>query len=303
MTPLRSWLFVPGDSAKKLAKIDGCGADAVILDLEDAVAPANKAAARAMVADILAARPRDERAVQIWVRVNPFDTGLTADDLAAVVPGDPDGIVQPKIDGPDDVRALSDMLDRLEPAHGIAAGTIRILPVATETPVAPFRLGDFATAGLVRLAGLTWGAEDLSAALGASTNLGADGAWAFTYQMVRSLTLLAAHAAGVPAIETLYVDFRDEAGLLASSRAARAEGFSGRLAIHPAQVAGINAGFSPGEEEISFAHRVVAAFAADPSVGTVGIDGRMYDIPHLKAAHRTIAAADSHTTRTPETQP
>ena len=303
MTPLRSWLFVPGDSAKKLAKIDGCGADAVILDLEDAVAPANKAAARRMVADLLAARPRGRRAVQIWVRVNPFDTGLTADDLAAIVPGDPDGIVQPKIDGPDDVRALSAMLDRLEPAHGIAAGTIRILPVATETPVAPFRLGDFATAGLARLAGLTWGAEDLSAALGASTNLGADGQWAFTYRMVRSLTLLAAHAAGVPAIETLYVDFRDEAGLLASSRAARAEGFAGRLAIHPAQVAGINAGFSPAEEEVAFARRIVAAFAADPSAGTVGIDGRMYDIPHLKAAHRTIAAADRPTTRTPELQP
>ncbi|RZF66168.1 CoA ester lyase [Sphingomonas populi] len=291
MTPLRSWLFVPGDSEKKLAKVDGCGADAVILDLEDSVAPANKGMARDLVAAFLKARPRDGRTVQVWVRVNPFDTGLTADDLAAIVPGDPDGIMQPKIDGPEDVRALSAQLDTLEAEHGLAAGAIRILPVATETPLAPFRLGDFATAGLTRLAGLTWGAEDLSAALGASTNLGADGAWAFTYQMVRSLTLLAAHAAGVPAIDTLYVDFRDDAGLRAASRAARAEGFSGRLAIHPAQVAGINAAFSPSEEDIAFARRIVAAFEAAPAVGTIGIDGKMYDLPHLKAARRTLAMA------------
>jgi len=291
MTPLRSWLFVPGDSEKKLAKVDGCGADAVILDLEDSVAPANKGVARDLVAAFLKARPRDERTVQLWVRVNPFDTGLTADDLAAIVPGDPDGIMQPKIDGPEDVRTLSAQLDTLEEDHGLAPGVIRILPVATETPIAPFRLGDFATAGLTRLAGLTWGAEDLSAAIGASTNLGADGGWAFTYQMVRSLTLLAAHAAGVPAIDTLYVDFRDDDGLRAASRAARAEGFSGRLAIHPAQVAGINTAFSPSEDEVAFARRIVAAFEATPAVGTIGIDGKMYDLPHLKAARRTLAMA------------
>lgn len=288
MTGLRSFLFVPGDSEKKLFKVDDCGADAVILDLEDAVAPGNKVRARDMVAAFLAARPRTERSVQLWVRVNPFDTGITADDLAAIVPGDPDGIMQPKIDGPDDVRALSEMLDTLEDAHGLTAGAIRILPVATETPIAPFRLGDFAGAGLTRLAGLTWGAEDLSAAMGASTNLGPDGGWAFTYQMVRSLTLMAAHAAGVPAIETLYVDFRDDDGLRTSCRAARAEGFSGRIAIHPAQVTGINAGFSPSEDEIAFARRVIAAFEGQPDVGTVGIDGKMYDIPHLKAARRTL---------------
>ena len=291
MKPLRSWLFIPGDSENKLAKADGCGADAVILDLEDAVAPANKAVARERVAAFLADRPRGSRAVQLWVRVNPSDSGMTDDDLAAVVPGDPDGIMQPKTDGPADVQALSDKLDALERRSGIAAGSIRLLPVATETPIAPFRLGDFATAGLERLAGLTWGAEDLSAAIGASTNLGLDGKWAFTYQMVRSLTLLAAHASEVQAIETLYVDFRDEDGLRASCRAARAEGFSGRLAIHPAQVAAINESFSPSDEEIAFARRVIAAFEVDPTVGTIGIDGRMYDIPHLKAARRTLALA------------
>lgn len=289
MKPLRSFLFIPGDSEKKLAKVDGCGADAVILDLEDAVAPANKPLARQMVAEFLKARPREGRNVQLWVRVNPFDTGLTADDVVAIVPGGPDGIMQPKINGPECVRELSAILDKLEAQAGVEAGSIGILPVATETPLAPFRLGDFATAGLSRLAGLTWGAEDLSSAMGASTNLGPDGKWAFTYQMVRSLTLMAAHASGVPAIETLYVDFRDDEGLRASCRAARAEGWSGRIAIHPAQVAGINESFSPSEEEVAFARRVIAAFEAEPNAGTVGIDGKMYDIPHLKAARKTLA--------------
>lgn len=291
MKPLRSLLFVPGDSAKKLSKVDQCGADAVILDLEDAVAPANKPFAREQVANFLKARPRKTRKVQLWVRVNPFDTRLTEEDLEAVMAGAPDGIMQPKINGPECVRALSHMLEAQEARVGLAIGSTPILPVATETPLAPFRLGDFATAGLDRLAGLTWGAEDLSAALGASTNRAPDGNWAFTYQLVRSLTLLAAHAAGVPAIETLYADFRDDDGLRASSQAARAEGWSGRMAIHPAQVAGINASFSPSEQEVAFARRVIAAFAAAPNVGTVGIDGKMYDLPHLKAAHKTVAMA------------
>jgi citrate lyase subunit beta/citryl-CoA lyase len=157
MKPLRSFLFIPGDSEKKLGKADGCGADAVILDLEDAVAPANKPMARQMVANFLKARPKEGRTTQLWVRVNPFDTGMTDEDVAAIVPGAPDGIMQPKTDGPDCVRRLSDMLDKLEAESGVDAGSIRILPVATETPIAPFRLGDFATAGLDRLAGLTLG--------------------------------------------------------------------------------------------------------------------------------------------------
>lgn len=289
MTALRSFLFVPGDDPKKLARIDGCGADAVILDLEDAVAPTNKPLARQHVAEFLAARPPDTRAVQLWVRINPLSTPDAALDLAAIVGGVPDGIMQPKIDGPDDVAQLSHLLDDFERSGRIDPGAIRILPVATETPLAPFRLGDFGTTVLPRLAGLTWGAEDLAAAMGASTNLGPDGRWAFTYQMVRSLTLMAAHAANVPAIETLYVDFRDEAGLRASCRAARAEGFSGRIAIHPSQVAAINESFSPSDEEIAVARRIVAAFDAAPAVGTIGIEGKMYDIPHLKAARRTLA--------------
>lgn len=287
--PLRSLLFIPGDSEKKLAKVAGCGADAVILDLEDAVAPANKAAARDRVAAVLRATPRGKRASQYWVRINPLDSGLALDDLAAVVPGCPDGIMQPKTDSPDDVRRLSHYLDALEVAHGVAPGSIRILPVATETARAPFLLGGFADAGLDRLVGLTWGAEDLAAAVGATTNLAPDGGWAFTYRLVRSLCLLAASAAGVQPIDTLYVDFRDDEGLRASCRAARAEGFTGRLAIHPAQVAAINAGFMPSADEVAHAARVIAAFAASPGTGTVGLDGRMVDLPHLKAAERTIA--------------
>ncbi len=288
--PLRSLLFVPGDSDKKLAKVAGCGADAVILDLEDAVAPANKAAARERVADFLRGFDRGAQdAPELWVRVNPLDSGLAESDLAAVVPAAPHGVVQPKPDGPEDVRKVSSLLDHMELAHGLMPGSIGIIPVATETAIAPFRLGDYATAGLTRLRGLTWGAEDLAAALGATGNRGDDDEWLFTYRLVRSLTLMAAHAAGVPAIETLHADFRDEAGLLATSRQARAEGFSGRLAIHPAQVATINRGFTPSDAEVAFARRVVAAFDAQPDVGTVGIDGKMFDIPHLKAARRTLA--------------
>ena len=295
--PLRSLLFIPGDSEKKLGKVDDCGADAVILDLEDAVAPDNKAHARDLVTAFIKARPRGERRPQLWVRVNPFDSGLTEDDLAAVVPARPDGIMQPKTDGPACVRRLSAMLDPLEAANGIAAGSIRILPVATETPIAPFRLGDFAGAGLARLAGLTWGAEDLAAAIGASTNLDASGEWAFTYKMARSLTLLAAHASGVQAIDTLFVDFRDDDGLRKSCRAARAEGFSGRLAIHPAQVAVINESFMPSAEEVAHAHRVLDAFAAADGAGTVGLDGKMIDIPHKKQAERLLAQAEAFARR------
>jgi citrate lyase subunit beta/citryl-CoA lyase len=292
MTP-RSWLFIPGDSDKKLGKADGAGADALILDLEDAVAPQNKSQARDKVAAFLSDRKRGSRNCELWVRVNPLGSGLLLEDLVAVMPCAPDGLMLPKPDGPDDVRTLSLYLDALEAQHGLDAGATRILPVATETALAPFRLADYASAGLSRLAGLTWGAEDLSAAIGASTNLDATGDWAITFRMVRSLTLLAAHAAGVPAIETLYVDFRDEEGLAASCRAARAEGFSGRIAIHPAQVEAINRSFTPSEDEVAFARRIIDAFAASPGAGTIGLDGKMLDIPHLKQARQTLALVEA----------
>jgi citrate lyase subunit beta / citryl-CoA lyase len=224
------------------------------------------------------------------VRINPLDSGLALTDLVAVAGGAPCGIMQPKINTPDDVRVLSHYLDALEAQHAIAPGSIKIMPIVTETAIAPFHLGALATAGLDRMGGITWGAEDLSAALGASTNLDATGELAFTYKMARSLTLLAAHASGVQAIDTLHTDFRDDTGLLTSSRAARAEGFTGRLAIHPAQVAGINEGFMPSEAEVAHARRVIDAFAANPGAGTVGLDGKMLDLPHKKAAEKVLAA-------------
>ncbi|AKM10565.1 HpcH/HpaI aldolase/citrate lyase family protein [Croceicoccus naphthovorans] len=289
--PLRSLLFIPGDSEKKLAKVDACGADAVILDLEDSVAPGNKPAARRLLADFLAARPVEERAVKLWVRVNPFDTGMTLEDLAAVMAGRPDGIVQPKIEGAACIVRLSHYLDAFEASHGIAAGSTGIIPIATETPGAPFHLGEIGQTDLPRLTGLTWGAEDLAAALGATGNRGADGDWLFTYRVARSLCLMAAHSAGVPAYETLHADFRDEAGLSATSRTAMGEGFSGRLAIHPAQVRPINEAFLPSADQIAHAQRIADAFAANPGAGTVGLDGKMVDIPHLKAAEKTLALA------------
>ncbi|AZG46641.1 HpcH/HpaI aldolase/citrate lyase family protein [Gordonia insulae] len=285
--PLRSFLFVPGDSEKKLGKVAGTTADAVILDLEDAVSAARKPLARQLVSEFVVAQLVSTGGPQLWVRINPLQTGHALADLAAVIPAVPAGVMIPKITGPEDVRRVHHYIDALEAAYGIVTGTVQVLPVATETPLAPFRLGDFATAGLDRLYGLTWGAEDLSAALGASTNLGSTGEWATTYQVVRSLTLMGARAADVEAVETLYVDIRDDAGLAESSRRARAEGFSGRIAIHPAQVDIINSSFTPSTDEIEFAQRVVQAFSAD--VGTVALEGKMLDLPHLKQAQRVLA--------------
>lgn len=284
---LRSFLFVPGDSEKKLAKGAGSGADALILDLEDSVAPSRKALARDMVREYLAA-PRMGGS-ELWVRMNPLaDGGL--DDLVGVVRAAPDGIVVPKADGPADLVRISAFLDALERRDGVAK-PIRLLPVATETPKAPFGLAHYHDTPLPRLFGLTWGAEDLSTAVGASTNRDPSGQWAFTYRMVRSQCLLAAKACGVAAIETLYADFRDDAGLRADCAEASREGFTGRIAIHPDQVAGINEAFSPSQSEIDHARRVVDAFSASPGIGVVGLDGKMLDIPHLRQAEQVLARA------------
>jgi citrate lyase subunit beta/citryl-CoA lyase len=287
---LRSFLFVPGDSEKKLGKGQAAGADALILDLEDAVAPARKALARDLVAAYLAAH--GGAGPQLWVRINPLDEGGVA-DLAGIVRPGLDGIMIPKIDGPADVLRLGHYLDVLESRDGLSPGSVRILPVATETARAPLKIGHFADHVMPRLYGLTWGAEDLSTALGASTNRDETGSFAFTYRMARSLCLMAAKAAGVEAVETLYSDFRDADGLAASCAAAAREGFTGRIAIHPGQVAGINRAFSPSDEEVAHARRVLAAFAAEPDVGTVGLDGMMLDIPHLKQAQRVLARHES----------
>jgi citrate lyase subunit beta/citryl-CoA lyase len=287
----RSLLFIPGDSEKKLAKGAGVGADILILDLEDAVAPDQKHKARAMVREYLRARP-ERNGSKLWVRVNPLDTAECLADLAAVVGARPDGIMQPKTRTADDVIRLGHYLDALESANGIAAGTIGILPVATETAAAMFSLGDFGKVG-PRLYGVTWGAEDLSSAVGATANKNADGSWTFPYQLARASCLFAAHAAEVAAIDTLFVDFRDPAGLRVSCGESRRDGFTGKIAIHPDQVAVINECFVPSADEIAHAQRLVKLFADNPGVAALQIDGKMIDIPHLRQAEKTLARAGS----------
>jgi citrate lyase subunit beta / citryl-CoA lyase len=285
---LRSMLFVPGDSARKFAKAGDAGADALILDLEDSVAPARKLDARAQVSALL--EDRNSRDWRFFVRVNPFDTGMTFDDMAAVVKPGLDGLMIPKADGAADVVRVAAELDRLEAAAHMAAGSVSIVVVATETAAAMFNLGSY-TPPHPRLAALTWGAEDLAAAIGATANKEDSGEWTFPYQVARAQCLFAATAAGVPALDTLYADFRDVEGLERDCLRARRDGFAGRIAIHPDQVATINRCFAPSAEQIAEARRIVDAFAAQPEAGTLGIDGKMYDIPHLKAAQKTLASA------------
>ena len=273
---LRSLLFVPGDRPDRMEKALASGADALILDLEDSVTPANKGAARAAVAKFLA-ETRSE--LGLWVRINPLDSGMTQDDLAAAHGAD--GIVLPKSESGADVASLDAMLG------GIAA---RILPIATETPAAVFGLGSYAGCS-PRLAGITWGAEDLPAAIGAVSSREKDGSYTPPYEMIRALTLFGAHAAGVRAIETVYPDFRDLDGLKGYCDRAMRDGFTGMMAIHPAQIEIINAAFTPNAEAVAHAQRVVAAFAAAPQAGALQLDGKMIDAPHLKQAEALLKRA------------
>ena len=269
---LRSLLFVPGDRPDRFAKATASGADAMILDLEDAVAPDRKIEARKAIADALPAAT-----VPMFVRVNPLDSAFYADDLAAIDGLPLAGVLLPKAGGAADVLRLANNLPG-----------VPILPIATETPKAIFGLGSYGEAA-EHLVGLTWGAEDLPAAIGATTSRDADGAFTAPYQLARSLTLFAAHAAGVVAIETVSPDFRDLQRLELYARAGFRDGFSGMMAIHPAQVPVINAAFSPSPEQIDSARQVVEAFAANPGAGALQIDGKMVDAPHLKAAQRLLS--------------
>lgn len=285
---LRSMLFVPADSERKLYKGLESRADALIIDLEDAVAPARKPLARAAAAQYIAAQARS-CAAQLYVRINPLDSGLALGDLAAVVVPGLAGVMLPKIHNAADVQRLGSYLDALEARAGMAPGSVRIVPVATETPAAMVSMGSFAATALPRLAGMTWGAEDLSTAIGAISNRDSDGGpLSPLYELAGAMCLCSASAAGVPAIDTLYADFRDAAGLAAACALSRRRGFKGRIAIHPDQVETINHAFSPSAQERERAQRIVDAFAAQPEAGTISLDGVMLDIPHLKQAQQTL---------------
>jgi citrate lyase subunit beta / citryl-CoA lyase len=276
---MRSLLFVPGDRPDRMEKALGAGADALVLDLEDSVSFANKSKARASVADFLARKPHS---VPVFVRINLLASKLVNDDLESIIPCKPDGIVLPKSEGGHSLIDLDQRLNALGNTQAV------ILPIATETPAAIFGLGSYANI-TPRLCGMTWGAEDLPAAMGASTSREEDGRYTAPYEVARSLLLFGAHAAGVPAIETIYPAFRDGEGLMAYATRGRCDGFSGMMAIHPAQVEMINAAFTPSEVEITWAKRVVELFAKNPSAGVLSLDGKMVDAPHLRQARRLLA--------------
>ncbi len=289
--PVRSWLFVPGDSEKKLGKAIGTGADMLILDLEDSVAAENKAAAREMTGAWLAAHREQVtggKRIGRWVRINALDSRQWREDLLAVLPGAPDGIMLPKSAGPESVQQLSAEIYELESRSGLAPNAVKIMPLVSETASAALTIANYAAAAMPRLAGLTWGAEDLSAALSATRKRDQDGRWTDTFRFARTQTLLAAHARGVMAIDTLHADFADAKGLKRAAEEARADGFAGMLAIHPAQIEIINAAFTPSEDELAEARAIVAAFKQNPGVGTLQIDRRMIDRPHYKLALRVL---------------
>ncbi|MGP0094660.1 MAG: HpcH/HpaI aldolase/citrate lyase family protein [Xanthobacteraceae bacterium] len=287
---MRSLLFVPADSDKKLDKAMASGADALLVDLEDSVAPERKEAARANALAFLLKATKQAVRPRLFVRINGIETGLADADLDAVVAGAPDGIMLPKAQGGMSVIHLDAKLTVREAMHGVPDESIAVVAIATETAKALFHAGTYAGASR-RLAGLTWGAEDLSVELGAEANRDADGNFLDPYRLARALCLAAAAAAEVQAIDTVYIDFRNEAGLRRECEEARRDGYTGKMAIHPAQVPVINEVFTPAPEAVARAHAIVAAFAAQPETGVVGLDGVMYDRPHLARAERLLARA------------
>lgn len=284
---IRSWLFAPGDSERKMAKAAASDADLVLFDLEDAVATESKPLARRMVHDFLAAHEAGRE--RLWVRINPLDGPHTLDDLVAIMPARPGGIMLPKVYGRQDVELLDHYLTAFEAAQGIERGSTPVIVLVTETAEAMFHTGSYK--GAPRVIALTWGAEDLADSIGAASNRNSDGGYSFTYELARTMTLLGAATAGVPAIETIHADFRDSEGLRRRAEQVRRDGYAGMLAIHPDQVAVINAAFTPSEEEIARAQAIVDVFAANPGVGTIGYEGAMLDRPFLARAQRLLAQA------------
>ena len=284
---MRSMLFVPGDRPERFAKAVASGADAVIFDLEDAVFPERRAAARLEIARYLADA---ERQVPLWVRINAVTTDDALLDLAAVMDGRPDGIMLPKARDGADVERASHWLESLEARAGLGKGSVGLIPLITESAGAVLNAASF-TRLPGRVRGLTWGAEDLAADIGALGNRLPDGEFEFTYAYARSMCLLAAAAAGVAAFDTVDTEIRDGAAVERRARDSRRQGFAGKLAIHPAQVAPIHAAFRPSAAEVEWAGRVLAAFSASPGAGAVSLDGRMLDRPHIRQAERILAAA------------
>ena len=281
---MRSMLFVPGDRPERFAKAAASGTDAVILDLEDAVTAERRPAARVEVARHLTT----PRTVPQWVRINPVDTADALADLAAVIAARPDGILLPKPASVAELWRVDHWLEAFEAAHGVAPGSIAMLPIVTEKAQAVLTLGSWGALPR-RVAALTWGAEDLAADIGAQANRTADGAYEPPFLLARSMCLLAAGAAGVPAIDTIDIDFRDLVSIERRSREAKRLGFTGQIAIHPAQIAPIHQAYTPSAEELRWAERVLEAFRAAPGRGAVQLDGRMLDMPHLRQAERVLA--------------
>jgi citrate lyase subunit beta/citryl-CoA lyase len=283
----RSWLFAPGDSERKMEKATAGPADIVLLDLEDAVAEGEKPKARSMVSAFLTANAKERQ--RLWVRINPIQGPHGLADLVAIVGSRPGGIMLPKSRGPADAELLDHYLTALEAAAGTECGATQVIVLVTETAEALFTTGSYA--GAPRVVALTWGAEDLADALGASSNRNEDGSYGFTYQLARSLCLVGAAAAGVSAIETIHGDFHDAAGLRKRASEVRRAGFRGMLAIHPAQVDVINEAFTPSAEECASAQEIVDLFAANPGAGAIGHKGAMLDRPHLARAQALLALA------------
>lgn len=287
---MRSLLFVPADSDRKLAKAPQCGADAIVLDLEDAVAADRKEAARAGAAGFLA--QRSDGGPAIHVRVNALSSGLLDADLDALIPARPDAIILPKAESGSDVSRVSAMIAAREASAGLSDGATRIVPIATETPGAIFNFGTYKNSS-ARLAGLAWSSEDLATALGTETYHTNDGGLTDPFRLARSLCLFGAAHAGVPAIDRVFPNFRDNDGFRREAEAAARDGFTAKLAIHPGQVAIINEVFTPSRQAIERAQAIVAAFAADPGAGVIAFDGEMLDVPHLAKAQALLERARS----------
>ena len=291
---MRSTLFVPGDSEKKFLKAMSAAGmarpDGLILDLEDSVATSEKPKARQMTASFIAAARRKDNAPRQFVRINPVETGLWREDLAAIMGAAPDGVFQPKCRSGADVMTLANALDEAERSHGLPVGSTRIMAIITEVPISLLNLSSYVGCS-ARVESMTWGAEDLSAAMGSMGNRDASGAYTSPFRLARDLCLFTATAAGVQPIDTIYGNFKDSKGLEAECKASANDGFTGKIAIHPDQIAVINEVFTPSAAEVARSKRIIAAFDDNPGVGVVGMDGEMLDQPHLTRARRILERA------------